>query len=340
MRERSRSLRPETLWKECSLLLSLFFLLQFSDNTIGIAHAQKNPESVRTSIIEADTVGENHPIEASFLEIIKASAFYEPARVYPILEPSSVLPVDYMCDRGFVSTLSEETLVSAFGQVSMNTTMAWFSNKENTSWSNFYPSQSDNIDPLFHPDKTFHLGIDLKSQDRTGENTYLVNPFRSIYRGQIHLSRFGNEVLFTQLVGDKDQELRVKIGNEEYFVFVLYGHLLPETLPQKKNGEVLSVGEQLGDITANRLVGTSTGPHVHMEIIAIPVSEIGEGGGATLYVASHQWEILIRWLTLSPDFFLDHLSSDPTVPTGNTQQYRKVMKDGKTRMQILRALRQ
>ncbi|PWU22589.1 hypothetical protein C5B42_05715 [Candidatus Cerribacteria bacterium 'Amazon FNV 2010 28 9'] len=322
-REFSRSVfREATLVSTTSLLSLLAFFPQFPFFSTQ-AHADTTPEDCS----EANDAYREEAL--SFDQIVARSKVFEPDRVYPLFHNDPTLPTDFSNDRGSIFMISELELRAQLRDVVFATDTKWFSDQSGASSSSYIVSQAANLDPALYG-KPLHWGVDVVTSDPFEQNTWFHSPVEFIYQGNVDLERFGMSVPVGRLVSKEDVPLSISLNGEQFALFVVFGHMLPSSYSFAPSC-LVQVGDRLGDITADEHVGSSTGPHVHMEFFGVPQTLLHSADMDVLGLLSlHQYEERQPFLYIDPDVFLKFLPGSRRTNTGIVDGFWDLTKNKQT----------
>src|SRR5581483_3741750 len=257
---------------------------------------------------------------------------YEPERVYPLLTSLPLSNAEYSIEAGNIGQITEKEFNMKFGLTVIIPYMNLFTNANRDSVSPYRCSQQVNLDPRLYGKKPVdvHFGIDMTTGDPRKENTIFINPIRAKYLGKVDgLARLSPETPVTRVVDYRGNDLDVTIDNYECGVIMLYAHLLP-WLNSSKIGEIIEVGSPIGDITKNLKIGGSSSPHVHIEMIAIPlyIFEDIEKGRTTLEneLKKENYSPKKYFIRIDSTAIWKHFNADVYTKTGIRSYYWEITK--------------
>lgn len=274
-----------------------------------------------------------------FRDLIFQSNNYEPSRTYPFLTAIATPSNEYWLDGlGFVGHIDEKDIVPQFANTVVTNTALLFSNTEGTHKSKYFVAQKENIDPKFYGNQPpVHFGIDLVTCDSVEKNdTIFHNPIRTKFMGYIsNIGRLSEDTLITQVVDNKDKNLTISIDGVKCGVVILYGHLLP--INRFNPNDILEAGSVLGDITKFSKLGGSSGPHVHIEMIAIPQTKLDQINGDDITIQQillkDEYDPLVENIYLDSDFIWKFLPGKTQDTTGINPELWKITSSYKSKME-------
>lgn len=256
----SEKLNPHT-----KLISRRNFLIFSALAGLGIAAGWRPEKTHAAEVIDL------HPLTLGELYLTSGKA--EPARIHFVMTSLELSQSGYqlteiteLSDQKKVFGIREDQLMSELQNLVVTGSNQLFTDLKSHT-SPFYASQAANLDTRLNG-KPLHMGIDFLTQDPHKINTIFLNPIRAKYLGPINIGRMSVGTPIVQAVDSAGENIQVTLGGISCELIMMYAHLLP--VQEFQPGKIIEVGSPLGDITKDLKNGGSTGPHTHVETVAIP----------------------------------------------------------------------
>lgn len=311
-------------------------LLRCMLGLLAINFILPSPVLAQNTVPQVEQEAEVHDQrEQSLKQRVYEQGNIEPDRIYPLLTSLPLtMSAEYKLPAGSIYDTTEQELLSQFADIIVTTNTDLFADSSGKITSPYGVVRPVNLDPKLYG-QTLHMGIDITTADPHKDATIFLNPIRARYIARADIGRLSNQTPITQVVDSSDHDLVVDIGGRECYVFLLYGHMLP--LPITLRGDIVDVGMPLGDITKFARVGGSMGPHIHMEMIAVPIevfAQVGLGGKTIQRLfLEEEYTIEAQNIYIDLSFILKYLPGSPSGNTGIRKDLWKITASRETKME-------
>lgn len=280
---------------------------------------------------ESDVPGE---ISVSFGEVVQKSDRYEPDRIYPIEHNIPGIAGLYKVEGGKISFITEKDLAKKLEKVVVRRDANFFTTKDGKEQISYVMQKPTILDPEIGGGKDIHWGADIYTASPE-KATILTSMFRSKFREWVAFRRIGPHGLVAQLVDAQGGDIVMSLGGEDYLVFAIYGHVRDLGLADKKDGDIIEVGDVIGDLSRDPF--PESGPHTHMELLMISKAKhdkaMGEKGLISL-LTHEEYSTRVDNAYLDSTIFFKFMPGDMNRNTGRSKSYFEATRSLKARSSI------
>jgi len=260
----------------------------------------------------------------------------EPERIYPSENNFPNFPGLYRVEGGQISYFTEAELLSQLEEVIIRCDGNLFMSPDGQKLFSYVMQKPTILDPEIGGGKDIHWGADIYTSSPE-KGTIFTSPLRSKHREWVTFRRIGPHALVTQLVDAQGADVIMTIGEEDYLVFAIYGHIREQGLKDKKDGDIIEVGEVIGDLSRDPF--PESGPHTHMELLMISKNKYEaamKDKGLISLLTKEEYSTRVDNGYLDSTFFFKFMPGDVNRNTGRSKQYLEATRSLKARSSIHR----